>query len=116
MSLGDEDSLTLTIRMRVRPESKCEEELMNLLRGYRGALNHSIKRIAENKVTSMSKARSLLHQELKETFSPPSRIAMDCYREALSTAKSWLNNPNRGAIPDGEDFEALANAESKLQG
>jgi len=29
----------------------------------------------------------------------PSKIAQDCYREALAIAKSWLKNPRRGRIP-----------------
>jgi len=27
------------------------------------------------------------------------KIAQDCYREAIAIAKSWLNNPNRGNMP-----------------
>jgi hypothetical protein len=65
MSLGDENSLTLTIRMRVRPESKCEEEFMNLLRRYRGALNHSIKKIAENKAKTSRKLYRIRQRRFK---------------------------------------------------
>ncbi|MCC6028086.1 MAG: hypothetical protein LM574_05830 [Archaeoglobus sp.] len=93
---GSEGFLTLTIKMRVRPEPECEEELVGLLKRYRDALNHSVEKIVEEKATSLSKAHALLYQELKEAFYLPSRIAMDCYREALSMAKSWLGNPNKG--------------------
>jgi len=76
--MGGEGFLTLTIKMRVRPEPGCEEELV---------------------ATSLSRAHALLYRELKEKFALPSRIAMDCYREALSIAKSWLGNPNKGTMP-----------------
>jgi len=96
---GGEGFLTLTIKMRVRPEPECEEELVGLLKRYRDALNYSVKKIIEKRATSLSKAHALLYQELKEAFYLPSRIAMDCYREALSIAKSWLSNPNKGTMP-----------------
>jgi hypothetical protein len=97
--VGSEGFLTTTVRMRVRPEPECEEELASLLKRYRDALNHSVKKIVEERATSLSKAHALLYQELKEAFLLPSRIAMDCYREALSIAKSWLSNPNKGTMP-----------------
>jgi hypothetical protein len=95
----NEGFLTLTIKMRVRPEPECEEELVGLLKRYRDALNHSVEKIVEKRATSLSKAHALLYRELKEAFHLPSRIAMDCYREALSIAKSWLGNPNKGTMP-----------------
>jgi len=85
--------------MRVRPEPECEEELVGLLKRYRDALNHSVEKIVEEKAASLSQAHALLYRELKEVFHLPSRIAMDCYREALSIAKSWLSNPNKGTMP-----------------
>jgi hypothetical protein len=85
--------------VRVRPEPECEEEPVDLLKRYRDALNHSVEKIIGEKATSLSKAHALLYRELKEAFHLPSRIAMDCYREALSIAKSWLSNPNKGTMP-----------------
>ena len=43
--MGGEGLLTLTIKMRVRPEPECEEELVGLLKMYRDALNHSVEKI-----------------------------------------------------------------------
>jgi hypothetical protein len=51
---GGEGFLTLTIKMRVRPEPECEEELVGLLKRYRDALNHSVEKIVEEKATSLS--------------------------------------------------------------
>jgi hypothetical protein len=43
VSLGDEGSLTLTVKVRVRAEPKAFRELMSLMYRYREALNHAIK-------------------------------------------------------------------------
>jgi IS605 OrfB family transposase len=97
--MGNEGLLTLTIKMRVSPEPEYEKELISLIRRYREALNYSIKIIIENKLLSLSKAHKLLYDILKEKYYLPSKIAIDCYREAIAIAKSWLRNPRKGKIP-----------------
>jgi IS605 OrfB family transposase len=99
MSSGNEGLLTLTIKMRVSPEPEYEKELTNLMKRYREALNYAIKVIIENKLLSLGKAHKLLYNILKEKYGLPSKIAIDCYREAIAIAKSWLRNQNRGKIP-----------------
>ncbi|MFP3229886.1 MAG: hypothetical protein RXS19_01465 [Caldisphaera sp.] len=69
------------------------------MKRYREALNYSIKVIIENKAISLGKAHRLLYKVLKESFSLPSKIAQDCYREAIAIAKSWLRNLDKGKIP-----------------
>ena len=69
------------------------------MKRYREALNYSIKVIIENKAISLGKAHRLLYKVLKESFSLPSKIAIDCYREAIAIAKSWLRNLDKGKIP-----------------
>jgi predicted transposase len=78
--------------MRVSPEPGSEQELINLMRRYREALNHAIKVVIENKALSLSKAHKLLYNVLKEGYGLPSKVSQDCYREAIAIAKSWLNN------------------------
>jgi transposase len=39
------------------------------------------------------------YRELKEWFGLPSRVAVDCYRDALANANAWRNNPRRGRRP-----------------
>jgi len=39
----------------------------------------------------------MLYRELREWFDLPSRVAIDCYRDAL--AKAWRNNPRKGRRP-----------------
>jgi len=100
---GNEGALTLTIKMRVSPEPSSRQELLNLMKRYRDALNYSIRVIIESKGLSLSRAHRLLYSTLKEKFSLPSKLAQDCYREALTIAKSWLRNPNRGRVPTAKN-------------
>jgi len=99
MSLGREGQLTLTIKMRVSPEPSSSQALLGLMRRYREALNYAVKALIENKALSLSKAHRLLYDTLKERYGLPSKVAQDCYREAIAIAKSWLNNLGRGNMP-----------------
>jgi len=99
MILGSEGALTLTIKMRVSPEPSSSQALLGLMRRYREALNYAVKALIENKALSLGKAHRLLYDTLKERYGLPSKVAQDCYREAIAIAKSWLNNPGRGNLP-----------------
>jgi hypothetical protein len=66
---------------------------------YREVLNYAIRAVIENKTFSLGKAHKLLYTVLKERYGLPSKIAQDCYREAIAIAKSWLNNSSRGRAP-----------------
>jgi len=99
MSAGGEGELTLTVRMRVSPEPEQEEVLLDLMRRYRDALNYSVRAVIANKALSLGKAHKLLYNDLRERYGLPSRIAQDCYREAIAIAKSWLRNSRRGNKP-----------------
>ncbi|MCQ5337374.1 MAG: zinc ribbon domain-containing protein [Candidatus Methanomethylicia archaeon] len=99
MSSGNEGLLTLTIKMRVSPEPEYERELISLMKRYRDALNYAIKVVIENKALSLSKIHKLLYSILKEKYGLPSKIAQDCYREAIAIAKSWIRNPKKEKIP-----------------
>jgi IS605 OrfB family transposase len=99
MALGCEGLLTLTIKMRVSPEPSLFKELVSLMRRYRDALNHAIKVVIENNALSLGKSHKLLYSVLKEGYGLPSKVAQDCYREAMAIARSWLSNSNRGRVP-----------------
>jgi predicted transposase len=99
MSMGDEGELTLTVRVRVSPEPEGQQALLDLMRRYRDALNYSVRAIIANKALSLSRAHKLLYNDLRERYGLPSRVAQDCYREAIAIAKSWLRNPRRGKVP-----------------
>jgi len=99
---GGEGFLTLSVRMRVSPEP----EVVELLRRYRDALNYAIKWLVENavktkkgyRVPSLGRTHSALYEKLK-SYGLPSRVAIDCYREARAIAKSYLGNGGNGRIP-----------------
>jgi IS605 OrfB family transposase len=85
--------------MRVSPEPSSSQALLGLMRRYREALNHAVKALIENKALSLSKAHRLLYKVFKERYGLPSKVAQDCYREAIAIARSWLSNPSRGNMP-----------------
>ena len=86
MSSGDEGVLTLTVRMKVSPEPESGEELISLMKRYKEALNYAIEVVIENKALSLGKAHKLLYSVLKERYGLPSKVAQDCYREAIAVA------------------------------
>jgi len=99
VSSGCEGLLTLTIKMGVSSEFSSHQELVSLVERYKEALNHAIKVVIENKALSLGKTHKLLYNVLKERYGLPSKVAIDCYREAMAITKSWLNNSNRGRVP-----------------
>jgi len=99
MPSGCEGLLTLTVKVGVNPEPGVLRELMSLMYRYREALNYAIRVVIENRALSLGRAHSLLYNTLKERYGLPSKVAQDCYREAIAIAKSWLSNPNRGNMP-----------------
>ncbi|MFP3241592.1 zinc ribbon domain-containing protein, partial [Caldisphaera sp.] len=104
MPMGSEGLLTLTVNIKVSPEPDLYQKIVDLMKRYREALNYSIKVIIENKAISLGKAHRLLYKVLKEKYGLPSKIAQDCYREAIAIAKSWLKNTNKGKIPRSNNF------------
>ena len=87
--------LTATLKFKVSPE----EPLLNLVERYVQALRYSLNWIIDHKEVRLSRVHRALYRDLKTKYNLPSRIAIDCYREAISIAKSWFKNPNRGRRP-----------------
>ena len=92
---GGEGALTISIGMMVSPEPGAIEHL----RRYNVALNYAINRILSLDLRSIGRAHNALYRELREWLGLPSRITVDCYRDALANAKSWRNNPRKGRRP-----------------
>jgi len=105
---GGEGFLTATVVVAVRPEPRAVE----LVRRYKTALQYAVSWILDrSKVvrTRSGKAKavtpplrevhSALYNALKEAYGLPSKIAQDCYRNALAVVKSWLGNGARGRRP-----------------
>jgi len=95
MPAGGEGVLTLSIAMRVSPEPAGIE----LLKRYNVALNYAINKILRLDLRSIGGVHNALYRELREWFDLPSRVAIDCYRDALANANAWRNNPRRGRRP-----------------
>ena len=95
MAFGDEGELTLSIAVRFSPEPGAVE----LLKRYRLALNYAINRILSLNLKTLKEVHRELYRELREWFGFPSRIALDCYRDAIANAKAWRNNPKKGKRP-----------------
>jgi len=95
MASSYEGALTLSIGMRVSPEPAG----MELLRRYNVALNYAINRILSLNLKTIKDVHRVLYRELREWFGLPSRIAIDCYRDALANAKAWRRNPHKGKRP-----------------
>jgi putative transposase len=84
--------------MRVSPEPAGIE----LLRRYNTALNYAINKILSLDLLdlrSIRRVHNALYRELREWFDLPSRVAIDCYRDALANANAWRNNPRKGRRP-----------------
>jgi transposase len=92
---GGEGLLTISIGVVVSPEPGAIE----LLRRYYIALNYAINKILRLNLKKIGEVHSALYRELREWFGLPSRIAVDCYRNALANANAWRNNPRRGIRP-----------------
>jgi putative transposase len=95
MASGGEGALTISIGMRVSPEPAGIE----LLRRYNVALNYAINKILRLDLKKIGEVHSVLYRELREWFGLPSRVAIDCYRDALANANAWRNNPKKGRKP-----------------
>jgi putative transposase len=95
MASSYEGALTLSIALRVSPEPGAVE----LLKRYRLALNYAINRILSLNLKTIKDVHRELYRELREWFGLPSRIAIDCYRDAIANAKAWRNNHKKGKRP-----------------
>jgi len=105
---GGEGFLTATVVVAVRPEP----QVVELVRRYKMALQYAVNWILDRSTavkTRRGKAKavtpplreihSTLYNALKEAYGLPSKIAQDCYRNALAVVKSWLGNGARGRRP-----------------
>ena len=95
MASDGEGALTISIGMRVSPEPGAIE----LLKRYNVALNYAVNKILRLILTKIGEIHNALYRGLREWFDLPSRVAIDCYRDALANANAWRNNPRKGRRP-----------------
>jgi hypothetical protein len=98
MASGGGGLLTISIGMMVSPEPGAVE----LLRRYNIALNYAINKILSLDLRSIGRIHNALYRKLREWFGLLSRVAVDCYRDALANANAWRNNPKKGRRPRSE--------------
>ncbi|MCQ4367247.1 MAG: RNA-guided endonuclease TnpB family protein, partial [Sulfolobales archaeon] len=92
------------IRATVSMKIALSEPLLALINNYVKALRFTLFWLKENVPNPnekgvLSKVHEALYEELKEEYNLPSKVAQDCYREALSVYKGWYNNPKKGKFP-----------------
>ena len=92
------------IRATVSMKIALSEPLLALVNNYVKALRFALFWLKENVPNPnekgvLSKVHRGLYEKLKKEYNLPPKVAVDCYREALSVYKGWYNNPRRGRFP-----------------
>ncbi|WP_218261281.1 RNA-guided endonuclease TnpB family protein [Saccharolobus shibatae] len=92
------------IRATVSMKIGLSDSLLALVNNYVKALRSVLFWLKENVKNPKEKGvLGIVHEELyyklRSEFNLPSKIAEDCYRDALSIYKSWNNNPKKGRFP-----------------
>ncbi|WP_338598350.1 RNA-guided endonuclease TnpB family protein [Sulfolobus tengchongensis] len=95
----------------VREDSSIEEKIVTikmkisspalepLAEKYMRAKRFVLQWLYEHKTTSLKEVHKALYEVLREKFGLKSKLAQDCYRDAIATYKSWLENPKKGRFP-----------------
>ncbi|WP_338598488.1 hypothetical protein V6M85_07635 [Sulfolobus tengchongensis] len=84
----------VTIKMKIS-SSALEPIAMNYMQAKRFVLQW----LYEHKTTSLKEVHNALYEVLREKFGLKSKLAQDCYRDAIAVYKSWLKNPKKGRFP-----------------
>jgi len=92
------------IRATVSMKIALSDSLLALVNNYVKALRFTLFWLKENVPNPnedgvISKVHEELYTRLREEYNFPSRITIDCYRDALSVYKGWYNNPKKGRFP-----------------
>jgi len=88
----------------VPPNAGLSEPLLVLVNNYVKAIRFTLFWLKENVPNPdekgvLGKVHEELYTRLREEYNLPSKVAEDCYRDALSVYKGWYNNPRRGRFP-----------------
>jgi putative transposase len=92
------------IRATVSMKIALSEPLLVLMNNYVKALRFTLFWLKENVPNPnekgvLGKIHEELYTRLREEYNLPSKVAEDCYRDALSVYKGWYNNPKKGRFP-----------------
>jgi len=85
-------------------EIALSEPLLVLVNNYVRAMRFTLFWLKENVENPkekgvLGKVHGELYTRLRGEYNLPSKVAEDCYRDALSVYKGWYNNPRRGRFP-----------------
>jgi len=92
------------IRATVSMKIALSEPLLVLVNNYVKAIRFTLFWLKENVPNPnekgvVSKVHEELYEKLREEYNLPSKVAEDCYRDALSIYKGWYNSPKKGRFP-----------------
>ncbi|MEM0294292.1 MAG: transposase, partial [Saccharolobus sp.] len=92
------------IRATVSMKIALSEPLLALVNNYVKALRFTLFWLKENVPNPeekgvLGRVHEELYDKLRGEYNLPSKVAEDCYRDALSVYKGWYNNPRRGRFP-----------------
>ncbi len=92
------------IRSTVSMKIAVSDSLLALVNNYVKALRFTLFWLKENVKNPeekgvLGKVHEELYEKLREEYNLPSKVAEDCYRDALSIYKAWYNNPKKGRFP-----------------
>jgi len=92
------------IRATVSMKIALSEPLLVLVNNYVKAIRFALFWLKENVENPkekgvLGKVHGELYTRLRGEYNLPSKVAEDCYRDALSVYKGWFNNPRRGRFP-----------------
>jgi len=92
------------IRATVSMKIAISEPLLALINNYVKALRFTLFWFKENVPNPnekgvLGRVHEGLYEKLREEYNLPSKVAEDCYRDALSIYKGWFNNPKKGRFP-----------------
>jgi IS605 OrfB family transposase len=92
------------IRATVSMKIALSEPLLALVNNHVKALRFTLFWLKENvpnpnEEEVLGKVHEELYTRLREECNLPSKVAEDCYRDALSIYKGWFNNPKKGRFP-----------------
>jgi transposase, IS605 OrfB family, central region len=92
------------IRATVSMKIAVSDSLLALVNNYVKALRFTLFWLKENVPNPeekgvLGKVHEELYTRLREEYNLPSKVAEDCYRDALATYKGWYNNPKKGRFP-----------------
>ncbi|MFP3346675.1 MAG: RNA-guided endonuclease TnpB family protein [Sulfolobaceae archaeon] len=92
------------IRATVSMKVALSDSLLALVNNYVKALRFTLFWLKENVPNPeekgvLGKVHEELYTRLREEYNLPSKVAEDCYRDALATYKGWYNNPKKGRFP-----------------